>query len=91
MVRKLTLAGEDGVLVLGYPFQIFTKPEGEGSEACCQSYFYLNLPRSSRRMAFRYGAMTVGRVNLDWLTYASKSRTAEDVPQRLWPPMDRGQ
>jgi hypothetical protein len=32
LLRKLTLAGEDGVLVLGYPFQIFTRPDGEDSE-----------------------------------------------------------
>ncbi len=30
LVRKIALAGEDGVLVLGYPFQVFTRPEGEG-------------------------------------------------------------
>ncbi|MBW2742368.1 MAG: hypothetical protein JRE64_26860 [Deltaproteobacteria bacterium] len=31
-IKKLVLAGENGVLVLGYPFQIFTKPNGTGPE-----------------------------------------------------------
>ena len=93
MVRKLTLAGEDGVLVLGYPFQIFTRPEGEGSEGVfVKPIFTYQLTWQLQANGLQiWSDDPWAEVNLDWLTYALKKPEQQRMFLSACGLMDRGQ
>lgn len=91
--RRLTLTGEDGVLVLGYPFQIFTRPDGEGSDGVFVK------PIFTYQLAWQLTANGLdmwsedpwAEVNLDWLTYALKKPEQQRMFLSACGLMDRGQ
>jgi AAA domain len=93
MVRKLTLAGEDGVLVLGYPFQIFTRPDGEGSEGVfVKPIFTYQLTWQLQANGLQmWSDDPWAEVNLDWLTYALKKPEQQRMFLGACGLMDRGQ
>jgi very-short-patch-repair endonuclease len=93
LLRKLTLAGEDGVLVLGYPFQIFTRPDGEDSEGVfVKPIFTYQLTWQLQANGLQIGSDDPwAEVNLDWLTYALKRPEQQRMFLSACGLMDRGQ
>jgi hypothetical protein len=93
LIKKLTLAGEEGVLVLGYPFQVFTRPDGEMSEGVfVKPIFTYQLSWHLQADSLQvWSDDPWAEVNLDWLTYALKKPEQQRMFLSACGLMDRGQ
>ena len=91
-IKKLILAGENGVLVLGYPFQIFTKPNGTGPEGVfVKPVFTYQLKFELQTNALRlWDDDPCPEINLDWLSYALKKPDQQKMFLSTCGLMDRG-
>ena len=91
-IKKLVLAGENGVLVLGYPFQIFTKPNGTGPEGVfVKPVFTYQLKFELQTNALRlWDDDPCPEINLDWLSYALKKPDQQKMFLSTCGLMDRG-
>ncbi len=91
-IRRLALSGEDGVLVLGYPFQVFTKPNGEGPEGVfVKPIFTYQLKYEVKSNALRlWDDDPCPEINLDWLSYALKKTDQQKMFLCTCGLMDRG-
>ena len=91
-IKRLVLAGENGVLVLGYPFQIFTKPNGTGPEGVfVKPVFTYQLKFELQTNALRlWDDDPCPEINLDWLSYALKKPDQQKMFLSTCGLMDRG-
>ena len=91
-IKKLLLLGENGVLVLGYPFQIFTKPNGTGPEGVfVKPVFTYQLKFKLQTNALRlWDDDPCPEINLDWLSYALKKPDQQKMFLSTCGLMDRG-
>ena len=73
-LKELAKAGDHGVLVLGYPFQVFTNPNVEGPEGVYVRPIFtyqLSWQVQEGRLVI-YNDDPWADINLDWLVYALK-------------------
>ncbi|MBL0732038.1 MAG: DUF559 domain-containing protein [Desulfosarcina sp.] len=91
-IKKLLLAGENGVLVLGYPFQIFSKPNGTGPEGVfVKPVFTYQLKFELQPNALQLRDDDPWpEINLDWLSYALKKPDQQKMFLSTCGLMDRG-
>lgn len=91
-VKRLTQAGEEVVLVLGYPFQVFTKPDGEGPEGVfVKPIFTYQLFWQLQADGLQvWNDDPWAEVNLDWLAYALKKPDQQRMFLAACGLMDRG-
>jgi len=92
-IKKLTLAGEEGVLILGYPFQIFTRPDGQGPEGVfVKPIFTYQLFWQIHADGLQvWGDDPWPEINLDWLVYALKRPDHQRMFLSACGLMERGQ
>jgi AAA domain len=92
-IKRLTLAGEEGVLVLGYPFQIFTRPDGQGPEGVfVKPIFTYQLSWRVHADGLQvWGDDPWPEINLDWLVYALKRPDHQRMFLSACGLMERGQ
>jgi len=91
-IRRLALSGVDGVLVLGYPFQVFTKPDGDGPEGVfVKPIFTYQLKYEVQTNVLRlWDDDPYPEINLDWLSYALKNSDQQRMFLCTCGLMDRG-
>jgi very-short-patch-repair endonuclease len=91
-LKSLSLAGEGGVLVLGYPFQVFTKPDGKGPEGVfVKPIFTYQLAWQLLPDGLQlFSDDPWADVNLDWLAYALKKPDEQRAFLAACGLMDRG-
>jgi very-short-patch-repair endonuclease len=91
-IKRLALLGDGGVLVLGYPFQVFVRPASNGPEAVFVkpifTYQLLWQPRVNILQVWNDDPCP--EINLDWLMYALKNPDQQKMFLATCGLMDRG-
>jgi len=91
-IKRLALSGDGGVLVLGYPFQVFARPAGNGPEAVFVKpiFTYQLLWQPKVNTLQLWNDDPCPEINLDWLIYALKSPDQQKMFLATCGLMDRG-
>ena len=91
--RNLSLVGESGVLLLGYPLQLWSKTDSEGIESVfMKPIFTYQLTVTHVANGFQIVCDDpCPEVNLDWLSYAIKQPEDQRAFLAACGLMDRGQ
>jgi len=91
-IKRLALLGDGGVLVLGYPFQVFVRPASNGPEAVFVKpiFTYQLLWQPKINILQVWNDDPCPEINLDWLTYALKNPDQQKMFLATCGLMDRG-
>lgn len=91
--RNLSLLGESGVLLLGYPLQLWAKTDTEGIESVfMKPIFTYQLTVAHEANGFQLNCEdAMPEVNLDWLSFALKQSEHQRAFLAACGLMDRGQ
>jgi len=74
-IKRLALLGDGGVLLLGYPFQVFARPAGNAPESVFVKpiFTYQLLWKVNVNTLQLWNDDPCPEINLDWLIYALKN------------------
>ncbi len=91
-IKRVALLGDGGVLVLGYPFQIFARPAGNGPETVFVKpiFTYQLLWQPKVNTLQLWNDDPCPEINLDWLMYALKNPDQQKMFLATCGLMDRG-
>ena len=91
-IKRLALLGDGGVLVLGYPFQVFARSAGKGLESVFVKpiFTYQLLWQPKVNTLQLWNDDPCPEINLDWLMYALKNPDQQKMFLATCGLMDRG-